>query len=157
MVLPARVCGACILVLLLGLVNLATGCGLLGKSGPEEARLSIQGASGEQLRMITSSLFLTSRIQDVRDDGSIVDSTVVVILDADTSTINIPFDSTYNIRVDQRFYVRLVRATPEEDRLNARLWIDDDLKFSTPPNDSRDSLQFIYSFRGPPGQEETEV
>ena len=145
------------LVLLLGLAVLLSSCGLLGKSGPEEARLSVQFDAGEEVQMITSTRFLTNRIQEIAEDGSVVDSLSILILAADTFSISNAFDSTYDISIDQRFYVRLIRSAPGGDNLNARVWVDDDLKFTSRPDDPRDSLQFIYNFAGPPGRGSEEL
>lgn len=144
-------------MLLLGSGVLLSGCGLLGKSGPEEARLAIQIDGGEEVRMITSTRFLTNRIQEIAEDGSVVDSVSVLILDADTAFLSNAFDSTYDISIDQRFYVRLIRSAPGGDNLTARVWVDDDLKFTSRPEDPRDSLQFIYNFAGPPGNSSGEL
>ena len=107
--------------------------------------------------MITSTRFLTNRIQEIDEAGSVVDSLSVLLLEADTFFINTAFDSIYDISADQRFYVRLIRSAPAGDNLNARLWVDDELKFSSRPDDPRDSLNFIYNFAGPPGQGNTEL
>ena len=145
----------CLLVLCAGTV--LAGCDLLGKSGPEEAQLEIQGETGQELRLITSTFFLTDRIQDIRDDGSVLDSLSILLLSADTSVIALPFDSTYNIRSDQRFYVRLNRFNPQDDNMMVRIWVDGDLKFEREPDGQRDSVQFIYNFRGAPGQDNVEL
>ena len=133
------------------------GCDLLGKSGPEEVRLEIQGEPGQEVRLITSSFFLTSRIQDVRDDGSAIDSLAILLFDADTSVITFPFNEIYDIRSDQQFYVRVNRFAPDSDNLEMRMWVDDDLKFEREATPDRDSLQFIYNFRGAPGQDNVEL
>ena len=137
--------------------GVVSGCDLLGKSGPEEAQLEIQGEAGQELRLITSTFFLTDRIQDIRDDGSVLDSLSILLLSADTSVISLPFDSAYNISSDQRFYVRLNRFNPEDDNMMVRIWVDDDLKFEREPDGQRDSVQFIYNFRGAPGQDNVEL
>ena len=133
------------------------GCGLLGKSGPEEARLQVEGEAGQQLRLITSTFFLTNRIQDITDNGAVIDSLAILLFDADTSIITLPFNNLYDISSDQRFYVRLNRFMPEDDGLEVRVWVDDDLKFESQPVDQRDSVQFIYNFRGAPGQDIVEL
>ena len=147
----------CACFLLISAATLFAGCDLLGKSGPEEARLTVQVSAGQEIRMITSSRFLTSRIQEIEENGSITDSLSILLLDSDTFFVNNAFDSTYNIRFEQQFYVRLIRSSPGGDNLNARLWIDDELKFENQSTDLRDSLQFVYNFSGPPGQENIEL
>ena len=143
--------------LLLLSVTVLAACDLVGKSGPEEVRLRIEGNSAESIRLITSRLFLTDRIQDIDIDGSVIDSMSIVLIRADTSMINLPFEQTYDIRSEQRFYVRMNRSSPENDGLIARMWIDGELKFERQPGGDRDSLQFIYNFRGAPGQDNVEL
>jgi hypothetical protein len=142
---------------LLSALVLGAGCDLLGKSGPEEVRLEIDGRAGEQIRLITSGTFLTDRIQDIRDDGSALDSLAILLLAADTITVDLPYLETYDISKNQRFYVRMNRLAPTLDSLVARMWIDGELKFERKPASDRDSLQFIYNFRGAPGQDNVEL
>jgi|GEM_PF-2228257 len=142
----------CLLLLLI-----LPGCGLLGKSGPEEVRLSVEVANGQEVRMITSTRFLTTRVEEIEDNGNIADSLAILLLDADTSFILSSFDSLYDISFEQQFYVRLIRSSPQGDNLTTRVWVDDDLKFMSQPADPRDSLQFIYNFRGPIGQDNTDL
>ena len=143
--------------LIVFLATMSTGCDLVGKKGPEEVRLQIQGTAGESVRLITSSFFLTERFQGLNDDGTFVDSLSIVLLDADTIMIDLPYDDRYNISSQQRFYAKMNRFSPENDDLLARMWVDDDLKFERQPGNERDSLQFIYNFRGAPGQENVEL
>ena len=139
------------------LLLILPGCGLLGKSGPEEVRLTVEVANGQEVRMITSTRFLTTRVEEIEDNGNIADSLAILLLDADTSFITRSFDSLYDISFEQQFYVRLIRSSPGGDNLTTRVWVDDDLKFMSQPADPRDSLQFIYNFRGPVGQDNTDL
>jgi hypothetical protein len=81
----------------------------------------------------------------------------VLLIDADTLLAALPYEQSYNIRRDQRFYVRMNRLAPGTDDLYARMWIDGELKFEKQPDANQDSVQFIYNFRGAPGQDEVEL
>lgn len=129
----------------------AAGCGLLGTDPPSSARLRIEGTNGMQSRLIISSDFLSQR-QTVFDDSGLVlgDTILVRLFEADTFTVSLPYERTFDISENNQFYVHILRLTPQEDALWARLWIDGKLRSDRRPDADQDSVTIIYNFRDRP-------
>ncbi len=131
---------------------LVAGCGILGGDGaPEEVRLLLEGAVGEEVLLVTSSNFL-AQIDVILDELGfpLRDTTLVVLLTADTTVIRLPFEQRYDIRTSQRFFTRAFRLTSPDVELRMQGWVDGESRFnrslSASPNDTL--LQFLYFFLG---------
>ena len=86
-----------------GLTIPVSACDVLNPSeGAEEARVEIEGSNSTALDLVTSSDF-TILIEPETSAQS------VALNDADTSALaSLPFDRTYDIRANDRFFVRLM-------------------------------------------------
>lgn len=126
-----------ILLLALG----AAGCDLAGDTGPEEARLVLEGTAGSAVRVITSTHF-----QRVQEPGSGVG---VYLLDADTAQVTLPFEQTYAIADAEQFFAKVIRLDPAADNLFMRGYIDGDVRYSNRATVGQDTLQFTYVSRSP--------
>lgn len=119
-----------------------TGCDWVTKSSPETARLRLEGTPDVEVRLVTSTDFLTGT-------KGVSGETTVSFLQADTTTVSLPFEQTYDIEEDQRFVARAIRVDPGADELVMRGWVDGDPKYnrtgSPAPPDT--VVQFIYVFR----------
>ena len=128
------------------------GCGLLGgNDGPEEVRLLLEGAAGEEVLLVTSTNFLAQTDVILDDNGFFLrDTTLVLLLTADTTLIRLPFDQRYDIRTPQRFFTRAFRLTSPNVELRMQGWVDGESRFnrslSAAPTDTL--LQFLYFFIG---------
>ena len=131
---------------------LGTGCDLFGRSEPEEARLRIEGEAGTQNILIFSSDFLsqTQVVFDAETGLAVGDTVIVLLLNADTINVSLPFERTFDIRENSQFFARIHRLSPETDNLWARLWIDNNLRSDQRPSVGQDSITIIYNFRGRP-------
>ena len=130
---------------------LLAACDLFGDQGPEEVRLSLEGAAQEQVMLITSNNFLAQREPIFDDFGFVIrDTTLVRLLTADTSIISLPFEQRYDISVSQRFFTRAFRLDEPGVALRMQGWVDDESRFdrslSAAPTDTL--LQFLYFFSG---------
>ena len=106
------------------------GCDLFGDQGPEEVRLSLEGAAQEQVMLITSNNFLAQREPIFDDFGFVIrDTTLVRLLTADTLIINLPFEQRYDISVSQRFFTRAFRLDEPGVALRMQGWVDDESRF----------------------------
>ncbi len=132
--------------------TMLTGCGILGgDGGPEEVRLSLEGAVGEEVLLVTSSNFL-AQIDVILDEFGfpLRDTTLVLLLTADTTVIRLPFEQRYDIRTSQRFFTRAFRLTAPDVVLRMQGWVDGESRFnrslSAAPTDTL--LQFLYFYIG---------
>jgi len=140
---------------IIGLMLAATmlaGCGILGgKGGPEEVRLLLEGAAGEEVLLVTSTNFI-AQPDVIRDELGfpLRDTTLVLVFTADTMIIRLPFEQRYNIRTTQRFFTRAFRLTSPDVELHMQGWVDGESRFnrslSAAPNDTL--LQFLYFYIG---------
>ena len=147
--MAGRLASAVCVMLLAG--ALLAGCDLFGDQGPEEVRISLEGAPQEQVLLITSSNFLAQR-QPILDDFGFVlrDTTLVQLFSADTTVITLPFEQRYDIKTPQRFFSRAFRLDEPGVELRMRGWVDGESRFdrslSAAPTDTL--LQFLYFFIG---------
>ena len=140
---------------IIGLMLAATmlaGCGILGgDGGPDEVRLSLEGAAGEEVLLVTSTNFLAQPDVILDELGfPLRDTTLVLVFTADTTVIRLPFEQRYNIRTTQRFFTRAFRLTAPDVELRMQGWVDGESRFnrslSAAPNDTL--LQFLYFYIG---------
>lgn len=115
------------------------GCDWVTASGPESARLRIEGEV-ETVDIIVSKRFLVSR--SVQGGWQL--STV---LEADTVRATLPFEETYDISQDQRF-LALVPNVQESYQLRIRGWIDNEQRYDQNSNalPADSTLQILYVF-----------
>ncbi|MBO6577151.1 MAG: hypothetical protein JJ896_14710 [Rhodothermales bacterium] len=135
-----------------------SGCNLLGSDGPAEVRILIDGADGQQLRLVTTTNFLAQRQPVFSDEGIYLqDTTLVRVLDADTIVVNTPYDELYDIAIAQRFLARVLIGSPRSG-LRVRAWVDGENRLDRAA--SADSVvQFLYYYLNSdiPLDEPTEV
>jgi hypothetical protein len=118
---------------------LAGGCGLIEDPSPNEARLIIHGEAGKQVRVIVSTQF----VAQVNELGQ----TRVVIFEADTLVTTLPYERTYVIEDDQRFFAEAARMDADLQTLQMQVFVDRRKEF-----DEGGSLleghpyRFLYTF-----------
>jgi hypothetical protein len=100
---------------------LAGGCSLFDDPAPEETRVVIEGEVGASVELITSSKFLAGV-----DQAGV---THVEILSADTLMVTLPFDRTFNIRGDYRFFSQASRVDADVSTFRMQVFIDTDREF----------------------------
>jgi len=95
--------------------------------------------------LVTSTNFLSSAADGTGDSPG----GDIVVLEGDTTTIQVPYEETFDIRVEQRFLAQVRRSNPGSDKLYMQGWIDGDSKFerdgASIPSDSL--VRFTYFFQ----------
>ncbi|MCI0436423.1 MAG: hypothetical protein L0271_22720 [Gemmatimonadetes bacterium] len=100
----------------------ASGCGLiLENPEPQEARLLIEGESGKQVRLITSTVFVAA----VNEQGQ----TRVQLFQADTTIITLPYQKVYRIDEDHRYFVEAARLNSDLQTVHMQVYVDDRKQF----------------------------
>jgi hypothetical protein len=109
-------------VFLVVAVWLAGGCDLLlGNPEPGQARLVIGGEAGKPIRVIISTEFVAA----VNELGQ----TRVEIFVADTVVTTLPYEHTYNIEKDHRFFAEAARLDSDLQTFNVQVYLDDRKQF----------------------------
>lgn len=142
--------------LALGLaLGMLSGCSLFGEDPPEEARLLVEGQAGGAARLIVSNNFLSQRQPITDADGFFVRDTVVVLLiEADTLAVTLPYDQTYDIRRHRQFYARVARTSAATEEMLARLLIDGEARAEERLTTGQDSLIMLYNYRDRPSRQD---
>lgn len=98
------------------------GCDfLLDNPAPEEARLVIEGEAGKPIRVITSMEFVAA----VNELGQ----TRVELFLADTVVTTLPYQRTYRIDEEQRYFVEASRLDNDLQTIQVQVWVDDRKQF----------------------------
>ena len=92
------------------LVGVAAGCGWFDDPSPDEARVVVQGDGGVPVRIIVSEQFVAGRTQ--------AGTTQVEVLVSDTFDVVPPFDRTFDIRDEGRFFTQV---SPLEGQTDVRV------------------------------------
>lgn len=117
----------------------AGGCGLVEDPTPNEARLTVHGDAGKEVRIIVSSRFVAS----VNEIGQ----TRVVIFEADTLFTTLPFDRRYVIEQDQRFFAEASRLDTDLESLQMQVHVDGRREFDEGGALIEGSpYRFVYTF-----------
>ncbi|ARA92372.1 hypothetical protein AWN76_003765 [Rhodothermaceae bacterium RA] len=131
------------------------GCSLLGEDEPDEARIVLEGNAGTPARLIVSRNFLSQRRAVYDDEGVFLrDSVLVLLVEADTLALSLPFDQTYDIRTYRQIYARLLRQDSTGEALTLRLLIDGKTRAEEQLQPGQDSLVVLYNYRNRPLREE---
>lgn len=115
------------------------GCGFFDNPTPSEARLTVTGESGAEVRIVTSKKFVATQ-----QTG---DQVKAELLAADTLVRTLPFDTVYDIRGDLRFYARIdtVGSTvPSGFRL--RVALDEEVRYDQEGSLVARVFRFLYVF-----------
>ncbi len=117
------------------------GCGLFDDPTPERATVMLGGDSGTPVEIIVSTRFLAG----VTETGV----TQVELLTADTLLRPLPFDTTYSIRTDQRFFVRVARADTVDAQLQMSVLVDERERFRRDAPIANGPFTFVFRFNEP--------
>lgn len=121
------------------LAVLAAGCNLLEPPVPEEARVVLEGPAGESVRVITSTRFVAGTTTE--------GTTRIVVINADTADITLPFESRHRIRADQRFMVQTEPIEGETESFRMQVYIDAAKEYDETGTLGPATLfRFVYTF-----------
>lgn len=116
------------------------GCDMLGGRGVDEARLVLEGTSGNTVLLVTSTRFESTNV--------VGGSAIVDLVDADSARVTLPFDRTYDIEERGRFYALVIRENSEGDNLHMRGYVDGELRYNNRATTDQDTLRFVYVYQG---------
>jgi hypothetical protein len=100
---------------------LAGGCDLIEDPSPNEARMVVHGEAGKEVRIIVSTQF----VAQVNEIGQ----TRVVIFEADTVVTTLPFERTWVIEEDQRFFAEAARLDADLGNVQVQVFVDERKEF----------------------------
>ncbi|MGH7461425.1 MAG: hypothetical protein ACREMA_10395 [Longimicrobiales bacterium] len=124
---------------LLMTAGLLAGCNWFDDQVPEKARLVIQGDAGKQVRLITSSKFISA----ITEDGL----TRVVIVEADTTFVTLPHTATYSLKGQARFFVEAARQDVDFQTVRMEVFVDARKQFDEGgPLVVGQPMRFVYTF-----------
>jgi hypothetical protein len=125
--------------LLLFALGLAAGCDWFNDPSPREARVVIDGAAGPTIVLIASSKFVAG----VNDVGV----TRVEIIQSDTIVTSLPFDRTFNIEGDYRFFIQAARLDADVGSFRMQVFVNEDRKFDEGGSLLEDApYRFVFQF-----------
>lgn len=118
---------------------LAPGCDWFSDPTPEEARVLVSGSAGSTVELIVSSKFVAG----VNAAGV----TRVEILESDTIATTLPFDRTFSIRGDYKFFAQAARTTADVGSFRMEVFIDSDREFDeSGPLLAGAPFRFVFQF-----------
>lgn len=100
---------------------LAGGCSLVEDPTPNEARLLVHGEAGKEVRIIVSTQF----VAQVNEIGQ----TRIVLFEADTVVTVLPFERTWTIDEDQRFFAEAARLEADLGNVQVQVFLDGRKRF----------------------------
>jgi hypothetical protein len=115
------------------------GCTLFGDAAPRQATLLLDGPAGSQAFLTVSQQFLAA--SDAQG------TTRVTLLAADTATVTLPYERTFNMRSSQRLFAEARGTGAPVSGFRMRVFLDDRGVFS-----ERGALneaapyRFVYAF-----------
>lgn len=127
------------ILILVAAALLAGACGWFDAPVPERARVMVDGQAGQQVRVIISTKFVSA----VNEVGQ----TRVEIFESDTVVATLPFEATYRIRDDQRFFAEAARLDVDLANVRVRVYLDERKEFDQGgPMLLSQPYRFVYSF-----------
>jgi hypothetical protein len=120
------------------LLGLAAGCDWFKDPSPREARVVIDGAAGPTIVLIASSKFVAG----VNDIGV----TRVEIITSDTIVTSLPFDRTFNIEGDYRFFIQAARMDADVGSFRMQVFVNEDRKFDEGGSLADTPYRFVFQF-----------
>ncbi|MEX2285059.1 MAG: hypothetical protein WEE89_21415 [Gemmatimonadota bacterium] len=121
---------------------LSGGCGWFEDPRPNDARLVVEGDAGKQVRLITSTRFVSA----VNELGQ----TRVILIEADTAFVTLPIDQTYTIGGDERFFAETSRLDADLETVRMQVFLDRNKRFDEDgPLLTGQPYRFVYTFNQP--------
>lgn len=124
-----------------GVLALA-GCDWLADPSPDTARVALEGQDDPEVRVVVSTKFIA---------GSAEDGTIrVQLLASDTTLRSLPFDTTYAIGADRRFFLEVTRPdTGNVPGVHIRVFLDERERYDRTTVLAEDPIRFLYMFNQP--------
>jgi hypothetical protein len=118
---------------------LAGACGWFDDPAPDRARVVVEGEAGKEVRLIISTQFVAS----VNDQGQ----TRVVLFQADTVIVTLPFETVYTIEEDHQFFSETARLEADLQNVRVQIYLDHRKEFDAGgPLLPDQPYRFVYTF-----------
>lgn len=116
----------------------AWGCEWLADPSPEVVRVTLEG-DGESLLLVTSTEFIATNNESGRMTAQ--------LFEADTTLISLPFDRSWNIESEQRFFLLAAPVDSSGVMVQVRIFLDGDRDFDRSIEaTTEDPVRYIYLF-----------
>ena len=116
----------------------AWGCAWFADPSPEVVRVTLEG-EGETFILVTSTEFFATNNETGRMTAQ--------LFEADTTVISLPFDRSWNISEEQRFFLLAVPVDTSAVRVQVRVFLDGDKDFDRSVDAvTDDPVRYIYLF-----------
>ena len=116
----------------------AWGCELFADPSPEIVRVTLEGEA-ESFMLVTSTEFFATNSE--AGDMS------VQLFAADTTLISFPFDRSWNIEAEQRFFLLAAPVDSSAVQVQVRVFLDGDKDFDRSVDAVvEDPVRYIYLF-----------
>lgn len=120
------------------LAPLASGCAMFADPSPEIVRVTLEGEAGSFI-LVTSTEFVATN----NESGNMT----AQLFEADTTVISLPFDQSWNIEAEQRFFLLAAPADTSAVRVQVRVFLDGDKDFDRSVDAvTEDPVRYIYLF-----------
>ncbi len=114
------------------------GCVWWEDPSPETVRVTMEGEA-ETFLVVTSTEFIATN--DESGDMS------VQLFEADTTVVSLPFDRSWNISAEQRFFLMGTPVDSSAVRVQVRIYLDGDKDFDRNVDAmTEDPVRYIYVF-----------
>lgn len=116
----------------------AWGCDWFADPSPEIVRVTLEG-DADSFILVTSTEFIATN----NESGDMT----AQLFDADTTVISLPFDQSWNIEAEQRFFLLAAPADTSAVRVQVRVFLDGDKDFDRSVDAViEDPVRYIYLF-----------
>lgn len=127
------------LVMVLGTL---TGCDILDEGDtPSNARVIIEGGSGEPFNLVTSNNFT------VFVDPETGETSDIVLNEADTLLISAPYDERYALGSGVRFFLKVYQSPGLPEPINVRVLVGGDQRYNSTSTLDGLTMEFVYTYR----------
>ncbi len=132
-----------IFVLASGLVGMVGCVSTDGDVKPQNARVTVTGTTATPLQLVTSTDFF----EEIIGEGTEIRA---ILVEADTTVVNPPFDQTFPIGSLGSVLVRLIQPDSTPSDVTMQVWLDGVLEYNQAATMSQGAsieYRFIFSSR----------
>ncbi len=118
--------------------TLASGCVWFADPSPEIVRVTLDG-DADSFILVTSTEFIATN----NESGNMT----AQLFEADTTLITLPFDRSWNIEAEQRFFLLAAPVDSSAVQVQVRVFLDGDKDFDRNVDAvTEDPVRYIYLF-----------
>jgi len=127
--------------ILLTAVSLSSwSCDIFDEGIPENARVTLEGGGGGEVKLVTSNDFSVV----LEDDGETRD---IFLYSADTSSVTSSFNQRYSLGSGVRFFVAAFSEEPLPQAVTVKVFIGGEQRYNITSTLGEPGVEFVYTFR----------